>query len=132
MPSGTQSLDGLSVSDAPKWSFTANARQELPFANSDNRAYFDVLYFWRSRASLESSHSPDTFQDAYGRLDATVGVILKTGAGKVDVRAYARNLTKSAYATAKVSVPVLGFWAVQFVPYESARRVFGIAADFSF
>jgi iron complex outermembrane recepter protein len=131
-PTGFQDLNGTKLPDAPTWSFTAGARQELALPGSELRTYVDLSYFWRSGTNLQGGGGSDTYQPSYGRLDVTVGTIVQMGAANVSLRAFARNLTNSEYSSARLSVPPTGFWAAQLVPYESGRRVFGVAADVSF
>lgn len=129
---GFQDLDGTRLPDAPRWTYTAGVRQEVPVPASNLRGYVDVSYFWRSGANLQPGGGPDTYQPSYDRLDATIGTVIPVARGNLNLRVYARNLTKSDYATARLSVPPSGFWAAQLVSYESGRRVFGVAADFTF
>ncbi len=129
---GFQSLDGTRLPDAPRWTFTAGLRQEVAVPASALNGYVDLSYFWRGGANLQPGGGPDTYQPSYGRLDATIGTVIPAARGDLNLRVYARNLTKSDYASARLSVPPSGFWAAQLVSYESSRRVFGVAADFTF
>ncbi len=129
---GFQNLDGTRLPDAPRWTYTAGARQEVRVPASALKGYVDVSYFWRSGVNLQPGGGPDTYQPTYGRLDLTIGTVVPIARGDVNLRVFARNLTKSDYASARLSVPPTGFWAAQLVSYEAGRRVIGVAADFTF
>lgn len=115
---------GQAGTNAPEWTFSLNGRYQRPvFAGFDGFIQGD--YFWREDVTfgLYPDNIPNpTTQDAYGILNASIGLIGGDGAYTLSV--FGRNLTDENFVTSIFDLPFDGAGGLgQFVTADAQRTV---------
>ena len=88
-------LTGRRIYYAPKWTLAINSRYDLRTLPGPFNAYASANYSYRSSTAAEPSLDPATYIQAYGLLDARLGLTTKDG--KYELAVFGRNLTDEHY-----------------------------------
>jgi iron complex outermembrane recepter protein len=127
---GAQSLSGHSLPDSPKFKFNANVEQTIPLSN------FNILlgsnFSYRTSAVLQSDGNPQTAQDAFGILDASIGFQTKDKHAALTL--YVNNIANHFYLTNAEDF-FSGPWGANAVigqPARDSHRYFGARASLKF
>ena len=71
---GTQDLDGVQLSNAPKWKYSLGADYRLPLASLPFDGFANLAYNWQDDINFDLTGDPGTVQDAYGLLNLSIGI----------------------------------------------------------
>ncbi len=121
---GGQDLSGQQVNRSPKLRYTIAGHHAFNIGNAD--AYVRVEYMWRDDNILDGDLDPNTFQDAYGLLNARFGVGVTEN---VEVALWGRNLTDEVYSNAKFDMPL---WDGAYGSYPGRLRQIGVEVRATF
>ena len=112
-----QTYDGVPFPNSPEWQLSATANFDAP-VSSTLGVSGNLNYRWQSESAADLSEGPLFEMDAYGTLNANVGVYALDGRWKVNV--WARNLTDEYYWTSVSSNANL------VVRFAGRPRTFGL------
>jgi len=122
---GVQSLDGVRVPQAPKWSFNGRARYEADIG-TDWTAFVNVDANYSSKIKFEATNDPFNVQKAYAVANLSLGFGPQDKSWTLSL--YARNIFDESFASRRRENS--GVYQ-QFFAYESTRRI-GMNLNFQF
>lgn len=130
-PTGASYYDasGRPLPNAPEWVYTINADYVQPLGNN-LELFGNLNWYWRDEATFTVAPNPNTVQDAYGLLGASIGI------GSADQRwrvtLFGRNLLDEEFA-ANIGEAVMGApGETQQLFTADSRRTVGVELSFSY
>lgn len=129
---GTQDLDGVQLSNSPKWKYSLGADYRLPLASLPFDGFANLAYNWQDEVNFDLTGDPGTVQDAYGLLNLSIGIQDKDDRYKITL--FVNNVLDEDYT---VGIGNLGsLWGgratyTQMVPRD-AQRYAGASVKLNF
>lgn len=118
-----QNLAGGRLPDSPKWKANIAIAYTLPLPTLPFDGFVQANYNWQDDTQFSLANNPLTVQEAYGVVDASVGVQSRDGGYTLKI--YTRNLFNQAYAASIFEQPGLGGngGLAHLIPREASRFV---------
>jgi iron complex outermembrane receptor protein len=127
-----QDLAGKRLNNAPEWAFSLSGAYSAPITDALN-GFANVTYSYRSAVNFSIIQDPNTTQEGYGIVNASVGI--ETADRRLRLSAFAKNLLDKNFATFVFATPLDGGAAgsgYSQILTEGAQRIAGVALDFRF
>jgi len=118
---GVFDASGVSLPNAPKWTFSLQGRYERDFG-ADLSGFVSANWYWRSQIN-DSLGDPNMIRAAFGLLGGSIGIA--GDGGRWQVSAWVRNLLDQHY-TGTIATTSLSAGSYSQYPVEDARRMVGI------
>lgn len=127
LPGPTFDASGTPLPNAPKWAYNLSMNYETPVFRG-LKGILNANYSYRSSV-LFGVGDPNTYQEGYGVLNASIGISDETRAVRFSV--FARNLFDKRFATS-IGATTFDAGGYSQVLSDQAFRRIGAAIDFSF
>lgn len=128
---GTKDVSGGELVNAPEWRGNMTVRYEQPIDLIGGFGFVQATARYQSDTQFSLSQNPNTVQDAFTTVDASLG--LGDGEGRWLATLFVQNLTDETYANALLQHPTetATLNIFQFVP-KRAEQFFGARLRFNF
>ena len=125
----SKDLSGGTLPNAPDTKFFLSGSQNFDLRGTGWNGAVRLSYSWQDDVQFSLAQNPNTIQDAYGLLHASVS--LKSPDDTVNVTLFGRNLTDETYATTIFQdfTTTSSVNTLQFIPREAEQYV-GISVRF--
>ncbi|MEO0981271.1 MAG: TonB-dependent receptor [Pseudomonadota bacterium] len=123
---GTKDLTGGELTNSPDFKFNANARYDIPLGALPFSAFVQGAYRWQDDVQFSLAQNPNTIQEAYGVVDASIGI--QDNEGLYTLTIFAKNLANRNFANFLLQDPVsTGTLNIAHYLPKNAERYVGVS-----
>jgi iron complex outermembrane receptor protein len=120
-PKPHQDLSGATLANAPKLTYTLTGDYDFPIDQFDKVGFLHLTYHHTSSILYNSNQDPNSVQDAYDIVNASVG--LEPTDGSYTLSLYAKNLFDQRYASFIGANGLFAGSYVQILPADARRQI---------